>query len=142
MNFEQRSNSGQGLSHPIEQSVVLQVIVWPQPLVFEFAPQNFHDVEMRRIRGQVKHKQASLLPERFALFDQPRHMSRCIVQDNNRYALQSKRHMFQLFDDKACVDSLGRGLEAARIGARAPFGQNKAKQFRPLPCVLGMNTSS
>lgn len=140
-----RSHGGQGLSHLVKQRLGIKVILGPKPLVFEFAPQDFCNVEMRRIRGQVKDEQAALLPKRFAFPDGLSNVGRRVIQDHDGDTLQTqsfKGQFFQLLNNKARINILGGHFKVALVSARAPFGQCKAKQFTPWPLVLGMKTFS
>jgi hypothetical protein len=69
----------ESLPDSIAQGFSCFVIAGREPLVFQLAPQRFHDVEVWRILRQVKEKQDALLPRLNPLFDTSSPMHRCIV---------------------------------------------------------------
>ncbi len=118
VNLKERADRSQCLSHSIKERLGVEVVLRLEPLVFQLAPQHFGDVEVRRIRRQIKEKQATLLPRLTTLSNLFCDMSRRIVQDHNRDALQAPGQVFELLHNKARIDGVVSGLKATLIGAR------------------------
>lgn len=63
-----RTNCRQGSTRSIKQEISGDIIHQSDPLVFEYAPKSFCDVQMRRIWRQEEKKQSPCFPNRPELF--------------------------------------------------------------------------
>lgn len=75
----------------IEQGICGDIVRWPEPFPFEYAPQRFGNVEMWAVWRQEEKEQSPFLPYRSEFSDEFPAMNAGIVKDNKSVFFNTKR---------------------------------------------------
>lgn len=89
----------------IEEPVLLQVILWVEPLFLELPPDGFGDVQMRRVWWQVSDEQSPFFPKVHSFDNATRLMHAGIVQNQDGFLFYIERKFFQELNDNISIDT-------------------------------------
>lgn len=103
----QRSVSG------IKERVRCEVITRLKPFSFEYAPKNFGNVKMRRIRWQEKEVKSSLFPDGSQCLKLLSSMNRSIVKHEEGLPLNAERKVVQVSNHLVGIDTFFCGKPAS-----------------------------
>ena len=69
----------------IGEGIILSVVCRLEPTSFQMTPDNFGDVELRRIRGQKKEIQVSFFPDRALRLDNFGGVNAGVIENHDRW---------------------------------------------------------
>lgn len=88
------------------------IVLWFEPLVFDFSPEHFNGIEVRAVSWQIPNKQSLFLPLAGFVADGAGSMPSGVVQNQNRGAFDGLGEIIQTLDDKVGIDRLGSWVRA------------------------------
>ncbi len=115
----------------IEEAVLLKVILYHQPFGLELAPQGLGQVQLRRVRWQIKQVKASFLPVVTSFLYLFTGMNSSTIQHQTSGFGNLKGEPLQVLDDESRINGVSSGGPVALIGAA---DEAKAVQARSFAC--------
>ena len=87
----------------IKEPVLIKIILWIEPFFFQFSPDRFSNVQMRRVWRKKEDVQTSFLPVRHTLQNDFCLMQAGIIQYDKGLPLYPERKVLHIFQHKLSV---------------------------------------
>ena len=144
INFQVHPHVCQTPIYCIKELILIKIIFWVKPFLFQFSPKGFGNIQVRTVRRKEEQEQSSLLPVRYPFLNDFAFMYSGIIQYYKCCFAYFKRQLFQIFQHKSGVNIFCGHLPPALIlsADKSPtinligfFGGNTNFFIRKLPSV-------
>ena len=109
----------------IKEGISIPIVLGIEPFLFQLSPNCFRNIQMRAIGREKNNKETSFLPIGHSLLDNLSFMHTCIVQYDNGFPMNSKRKIFQIFQNELGSNIL---FGSYREALTLPVNKSKAIQ--------------